>query len=257
MNVTTDQTAVAGAGEALLLSNRFLSRLTAAVAVFAALTVAVSMGGRALGEKIALAGHTESTETFDIVIGQDHLRLPANALRFEEQRRTGAAERADLYLMWPEMEGYSNARRIRFNDVTRAESLIFLQLSQSTMSRDMSGRLEPIYRPLFDGAPEAGPGGLLLNRMKDDAGYGGEVLLTAALADGSAYAVRCMLPETETLSTGADCQRDIHVGSDLSVLYRFSSRLLPHWQAMETAVRAYVESNLVRQGRMKPGKRPQ
>ena len=77
------------------------------------------------------------------MIGQDHIRLPANTIRFEEQRRPGRTERVDLYLTWPEMNGYSNDERIRFNDATRPESLIFLNLSQSTMSRDMSGRLAP------------------------------------------------------------------------------------------------------------------
>lgn len=232
-----------------LVSNRLLARLTLGVAVLAGLSVAISIGGRALGERIALSGHTESTEVFDIRIGQDRLHLPANAIRFEEQRASGLAERVDLYLAWPGMDGYSNAARARFNDVAHAENLIFLHLSQSTMSKDMSGRLEPIYRHLFAGRPEPGPAGLSLYRFKANSGYGEEVFLTAPLPDGSNYAVRCMMPQDETQSTGADCQRDIHVGRDLSVLYRFSSRLLPQWQSMEAQVRAYLDGRLSRKSR--------
>lgn len=235
-------------GHAPLISNRFLARLTVGIAVLAGLTLAISIGGRTIGERIALAGHTESMELFDIVIGQDHLRLPANVIRFEEQRRTGRAERADLYLTWPEMEGYANERRARFNDIGRAESLIFLHLSQSTMSRDMSGRLAPIYAQLFEGRPEPGPAGLSMHRLKENSGYGEEVFFTARLPDGSDYAVRCMMPASESQSSSADCQRDIHIGRDLSVLYRFSSRLLPQWQAMEAGVRAYLGRVSVRNG---------
>ncbi|QRM55408.1 hypothetical protein [Sinorhizobium sp. BG8] len=241
--------------ESPLISNKFLTRLTFAVAILAALTVAISLAGRMIGEKIALAGHTEDSTIFDIVIGEDHVRLPANVIRFEEQRMSGFSERADVYLTWPEMNGYSNDERARFNDVNRAENLVFLQLSQSTMSKDMSGRVEPIYRHIFDGPATPGPAGLSLHQLKENSGYGDESILTGTLPDGELYAVRCILPESDALSTGADCQRDVHVGHDLSLLYRFSSRLLPQWQAMETAVTGYVQRRLVntpdesRQGR--------
>ena len=235
--------------QAPLISNRFLTRLTIGVAMLACLTVAISVGGRMLGERIALAGHTESADPIDIVIGQDQIRLPANTIRFEEQRHTGRAEHVDLYLTWPEMDGYSDAERFRFNDANRPEGLIFLNLSQSTMSRDMSGRLEPIYSHLFDDRPEPGPDGLTLQPLKENSGYGDEAFFTGILPDGSDYAVRCMMPESESQSTGADCQRDIHIGRDLSVLYRFSSRLLPPWRAREARVRAYVGRSFVENGR--------
>ncbi|HVK91014.1 MAG TPA: hypothetical protein VM468_06340 [Mycoplana sp.] len=227
-----------------LLSARFLKRLTFVVAGLAGVAIALSIGGRTLGERIALAGHTESTEIHDILIGQDHLRLPANVIRFEEQRRNGRTDRVDLYLTWPEMEGYSKGNRLRFNDAGQPESLVFLQLSQSTMSRDMAGRVVPIYSHLFDGEPEAGPGGLTLRRLKESAGYAQEALLLGTMPGGGTYAVRCLLPATEQPSTGADCQRDIHIGDDLSLLYRFSSRLLPQWQAMEQTIRNYTLSAL-------------
>ena len=232
-----------------LLSGRMLTRLTVGVAVLAGLTVAISIAGRVLGERIALAGHTESTEAVDIVIGQDQIRLPANTIRFAEQRQTGRAERVDLYLTWPEMHGYSNAERVRFNDATRPDGVIFLNLSQSTMSRDMSGRLGPIYSPLFDDRPEPGPAGLTLQRLRESSGYGEEVFFTGILPDGSDYAVRCMMPADAAQSTSADCQRDIHIGRDLSVLYRFSSRLLPQWQAMEARVRDYLAGSFMENGR--------
>lgn len=238
-----------------LISNRLLSRLTIGVAVLAGLTVVISLVGRMAGERIALAGHTENAEPVDIVIGQDQIRLPENVIRFEEQRRTGRAERVDLYLTWPEMNGYTNAERTRFNDANRPESLIFLNLSQSTMSKDMSGRIEPIYSHLFDDRPEPGPAGLTLQRLKENSGYGDETFFTGILPDGSHYAVRCMMPADESQSTSADCQRDVHMGRDLSVLYRFSSRLLPQWQAMEARVRDYIGQSFVQNGRPSPANR--
>ncbi|MCV9965408.1 hypothetical protein OIU34_26375 [Pararhizobium sp. BT-229] len=228
-----------------LISPRFVYGLTAVVVGLAALTAGISLAGRWYGENLALAGHTTSVEANDIFIGQDHLRLPSNVIRFEQQRMTGTAERADLYLTWPGMQGYTDETRAFFNDVNRPESLIFLEISQSTMSRDMSGRVEPIYQHLFQGAPLPGPAGLVRHGMKENSGYGQEVFFTANRGSGTPYAVRCILPLTPAASTSADCQRDLHAGRDLVVLYRFSSQLLPQWQAIDSAVFNYVNSRLV------------
>jgi hypothetical protein len=108
------------------------------------------------------------------------------------------------------------------------------------MSRDMSGRVEPIYRHLLTGPQEAGPAGLQLHHFKPGTGFEGEVLLTGETADGDAYAVRCLIPSEDKFASSSDCQRDIHVGEDLSVLYRFSSRLLPDWKQIDAAVQGYV-----------------
>ncbi|WEZ83676.1 hypothetical protein P6U16_02335 [Rhizobium sp. 32-5/1] len=228
-----------------LISPRFLYRVTAVAVSLAVLTVGISMAGRWYGESLAQAGHTASTQVTDIFIGQDHLRLPANVIRFETQRETGIAERADLYVTWPTLEGYTDQNRHLFNDVDHPENLIFLQISQSTMSRDMSGRLEPIYKHLFEGSPTPGPAGLSRHAMRKNSGYGDEVVFTAEMAGKAHYAVRCILPQSPALSTNADCQRDIHAGSDLVVLYRFSSQLLPQWQAIDKAVHDFVTAKLV------------
>lgn len=57
--------------------------------------------------------------------------------------------------------------------------------------------------------------------------------------------LRCVLPETTAASTSADCQRDVHMGKDLIVLYRFSSRLLPQWRAIEDLMETYISTHLV------------
>jgi len=228
-----------------LLSPRFVYKTTAIVVLLVALTVTLSLCGRRLGEHLARAGHTSSRESYDIFIGQDHLRLGANVIRFENQRATSVAERVDLYLIWPGLEGYSDETRSLFNDVNRPESLIFLQIAQSTMSRDMSGRLEPIYSHLIEGPGEAFRDGLTLHRLRADAGYGDEVLLTAAVKGGPDYVVRCILPSTPDKATSGDCQRDIKVGKDLSVLYRFSSSHLDDWEHIDAAIRTFVEARLM------------
>ncbi len=228
-----------------LFSTRSLAWAIAAIAFLAILTLAIFLAGSRYGALLALGGHTESTENFAITIGQDTALLPANAIRFARQRASGPAERVDLYLTWPEMAGYSASNRLQFDDISVAPSLLFLQLSQSTMSRDMSGRLEPIYSHLYSGAPQPGPHGLSLHRFRQDAGYTGEVLLTAPRRGNTDYVVRCILPETAGKASSSDCQRDIHIGRDLTVLYRFSSTMLADWERIDAAVQSYIEARLV------------
>lgn len=227
-------------GETPLLSPRFLLTAVVVIALLALASLAINIYGRLYGAQLALAGHSDSLDVYEIAIGRDTVQLTANTIRFEPQRHNGAAERVDLQLHWPTMEGYSRARRLAFDDTGQTQPLIFLQISQSTMSRDMSGRVEPIYRHILTGSPEAGPAGLQLHHFKPGTGFEGEVLLTGKTLDGTAYAVRCLIPSQDKLASSSDCQRDIHVGEDLSVLYRFSSRLLPDWKEIDAAVRAYV-----------------
>jgi hypothetical protein len=229
-----------------LISQRFLIRLALVVALLVAATVAIGVGGHWLGQRIALGGHSESREDMTVTIGEDTLRLPANMIRFADQRRSGVAERLDVYLTWPGLEGYSQALRENFDTVERPDLLIFLQLSQSTMSQEMSGRLEPVYSQLFDGEPEPFANGLMLHHLRADSGYGEEVVLTAERPAGEPpYVVRCLIPAPGAKATGADCQRDIHIGNDVTVLYRFSSLVLKDWDHIDAAVKSFVRSRLV------------
>lgn len=228
-----------------LISNRLLFRVTAAIGLLAALAAGLSIFGKQIGRELALGGNTDSTEIHHVIIGQDTLALPANTIRFEHQRHSGRAESLSAYLSWPDLEGYSRRNAAVFSDPRRVDRLIFIDFSQSVMSRDMSGRVEPIYSRLFDGAPTDGPAGLKIHALTQNSGFGEEKLLTAQLPDGSVYAVRCLLPTDIRTSTSADCLRDVRVGRDLTMLYRFSAVLLPQWQEIEKAVRSFAEAHIL------------
>jgi hypothetical protein len=114
--------------------------------------------------------------------------------------------------------------------------VIFAEFSQSIMSRDMSGRYEPIYKRLFTDVERPGPGGLTIHEFDPKSGYGSEHILTAERKGEPPYVVRCILPRDGAPSSSADCQRDVHVGRDLTLLYRFSSRLLDQWADIDKAM---------------------
>ena len=227
-----------------LISNRFLFRLTATIGIMAALTAVIGVAGKNYGDELALGGHTASTEIEHVIVGQDVIALPANVIRFDNQRRSGPAEAVSIYLSWPRMEGYSHSNAAAFSDPANAEALVFADFSQSVMSRDMSGRLEPIYEKLFTGSPHPGPSGLTIHELSRNSGFGDETMLTGTTKTGAVYAVRCIMPKTRNLATGADCQRDIHVGRDLTMLYRFSSNLLPQWELIDGAMQEFAARHI-------------
>lgn len=227
-----------------LVSNRFLVKSLAFLAAMALATGGLVVGGHWLGKRMSLAGHTDSRDIIKLDIGRDRLALPANVIRFETQRHSGTAERADLYLLWPHMEGFSRAASASFNDLKNSNNLVFVQITQSVMSRDMSGRVGPIYSHYFKGQATDAGNGLSLHRFSPEAGYDQDVLLTGKFTDGQDYAVRCVLPPSPAEATSGDCQRDVLAGNDLSVLYRFSSDLLPQWQQLDAAVTSYISQHL-------------
>lgn len=229
---------------AALVSNRLLFRTTMVIGVLAVLASGLSVAGKHFGEELVLGANTPSREMHHITIGQDTITLPANVIRFETQRRSGPAEQVSIFLSWPELEGYSRENAILFSDPRRSDRLIFAEFSQSVMSRDMSGRVEPIYSRLFTGEPTPGPAGLAVHVLSRKSGFGDERLLTADMPDGTVYAVRCLLPEATQPATSADCLRDVRVGRDLTLLYRFSSALLPQWRQIDLAVRDHAARHL-------------
>jgi hypothetical protein len=233
-----------------LLSPRFVWKLTAVVVVMCLVTAAIALTGRMIGKSISYAGNTADRTLHDIVIGDDSIQLPSNVIRFESQRVSGVQNAVDTYFSWPGMNGYSEARRDIFNQTRSANGLIFARITQATMSRDMSGRFEPIYKRLTDGPPLAGPNGLDSFRLRPGAGYANELMYVERTTAERPYAVRCLVEDLTAADSGfttqTGCQRDIFIGKDLSVTYRFSIDLLPHWREIERDVRNRLETALVR-----------
>jgi hypothetical protein len=238
----SDTTAAAPAPTAI--GSTFLKRGLLAFAALALLSLAISAGGKQLGRMIALAGHTEDTALREIVIGDDIISAPANTIRFSEQRRDGVASRVDLYLRWPQLDGYSAVARDDFNHIGESSRIIFLSFERRMMSRDMSGRLEPIYAQLLVRPGRPGPAEVTLYDFDPESGYLDETLAVALRHDGGApFVARCLAEESSAQSL-APCERDIQVGEALSLTYRFPRELLADWEKLDDAVRARAAAML-------------
>ena len=225
-----------------VVNSTLMKRVFYIFAALALLSIAISVGGKWLGRSIAMAGYTDDATVRQIVMGNNLISVPANFIRFDQARRDGIASRLDLYLRYPEMDGYSTAARDDFNHAT-TRKIIFLSFEPRMMSRDMSGRFAPIYSALIEKPGTPGPGGTTVYAFTEKSGYLNEVLAVAERPGKDPFVARCLSGPSAEESL-APCERDIQVGDDLSLTYRFPRELLANWPALDAAIAAKVASIL-------------
>ncbi|TPL51127.1 hypothetical protein [Mesorhizobium sp. B2-4-6] len=233
---------VAESADFEVVNSTLMKRVFYAFAALALLSIAISVGGKWLGRSIAMAGYTDDMTVRRIVMGNNLISVPANFIRFDQARRDGIASRLDLYLRYPEMDGYSTASRDDFNHAT-TRKIIFLSFEPRMMSRDMSGRFAPIYSALIEKPGTPGPGGTTVYAFTEKSGYLNEVLAVAGRSGKDPFVARCLSGPSAEESL-APCERDIQVGDDLSLTYRFPRELLANWPALDAAIAAKVASML-------------
>ncbi|RWH31921.1 hypothetical protein [Mesorhizobium sp.] len=236
----------AAAEEFEVVDSTLMKRVFYVFAALALLSVAISLGGKWLGRSIAMAGYTDDTTVRQVVMGNNVISVPANFIRFDQARRDGNASRLDLYLRYPEMDGYSTAARDDFNHAT-TRKIIFLSFEPRMMSRDMSGRFAPIYSALIVKPGTPGPGGATLYGFAEKSGYLNEVLAVADRPGKDPFVARCLSGPSAEESL-APCERDIQVGDDLSLTYRFPRELLGNWQVLDAAIATKV-AGILKTGR--------
>lgn len=213
-------------------------------AIMLVIAVSLFLGAIYFGDGLSRAGHSVDESKLEIVIGNNVLNVPANTIRFPVQRRDGMQERLDLYLHWPSLTGYTDQLKNEFNRADDAGDLVFLTLEPRTMSFDMSGRVGPIYSVFFNGLGVRIENGLVRQPLDEAGGFIDEDMYYQADSPYP-FATRCV---REASSVGAPfCIRDVHIGKDLMVTYRFHKRFLAQWFELDQAVRAYANSLVLNQ----------
>jgi hypothetical protein len=229
--------AAAASPEFTVIDSSLMTKVFYAFAGLALLSFAISLCGKWFGHSIAMAGYTDDTTIHEVVIGNNVLAVPANTMRFARARHDGVASRLDLYLRYPSMDGYSDAARDDFNGQGPAKNIIFLSFEQQMMSRDMSGRFAPIYSALVTQPGTPGPNGVTLYNFKEKSGYLNEILAAAYRPGQDPFVARCLSGANAAQSL-APCERDVLVGENLSLTYRFPREFLADWQALDRAIMA-------------------
>ena len=140
------------------------------------------------------------------------------------------------------MTGYTNENSSEFNRTGQHTNLIFLTIEPRSMSLEMSGRVDPIYSKFFDGPAQPAIAGLERQKLGSDGGYIEEDLY---IESNSPYpfVTRCLRPEAK-IGTPF-CIRDIHIGKDLMLTYRFHIKYLPDWMRLDQSIRNFFNATVV------------
>jgi hypothetical protein len=80
-----------------------------------------------------------------------------------------------------------------------------------------------------------GPAGTTVYDLNGKSGYLNEVLVVGPRPGKDPFVARCLVGPSAEESL-APCERDIHVGQDLSLSYRFPREFLDDWQAVDAAI---------------------
>lgn len=233
-------------GELSVVNTRFMLKVFYIFGALAVISIGISIAGKLFGASIAMGGNSDDPTTREIVIGNNVINTPANEIRFDRQRMSGIASRLDLYWRWPALEGYSREASAAFDNSDSSRSILFVSFEPKIMSRDMSGRFEPIYKALIVRPGVPGPAATRVYGFDPKSGYLNESLVVAPSADGAApYVARCLTGPAADESL-APCERDIQIGDDLSLIYRFPKSLLADWKQLDQAVRVKAERMLLK-----------
>lgn len=198
------------------------------------LLLAVFWGTAALlRSQMAKSDYLAETTVREIVVGNDVVRVPTNHVRFFERINPTAVKQLELVFLWPEGTGYQVENHDAFLDTTDQRKLLFVTLQKRETTLDMTDRFNSIYRSLLDGEPQKGPSGLIVQGLKDGAGYDREVLVFDK-QDQPSYVARCQIQTDE--HAVPICLRDVFAGRQLSALYRFPLPLLSQWEAIEQLI---------------------
>lgn len=227
------------------VSSTFMVRVFWVFIALALLSVAISVAGKWAGRTIAMAGHTDQRTVHEVTIGTETLSVPANMIRFERARHDGSADRLDLYLRWPQLDGYTHEARAEFNHQNGRNTIVFVSFEERMMSQDMSGRLQPVYRTLIQPSGRSGPGGLEIHDFTQASGYRDELLVVGPREGARPFVARCLAGDAAR-DTIAPCERDVHVGKGLSLTYRFPASLAGEWRELDAALIKAASDFLVR-----------
>jgi hypothetical protein len=207
-------------------------------------SLVVTLAGRHFGGQIRLGGNSPATRIHEIVIANAVLAVPENHIRFADQRVGGVAPKLDLFALWPAMTGYAAADRAQFEARDGIEpNVLFLTIEPQQMSRDMTGRLERIYKQLVEPAEDAAPvAGLSPYRFKAEHAIFSNELLHVEEGAEFPFVARCITgPEAQTAL--APCERDLLLADEgVSVKYRFPAHLLAEFRSLDAAVLELIEA---------------
>ena len=184
-----------------------------------------------------LGGFSSDTSPTIIAIGDTHLSVPQNIIRFHEQRENPALSKLDLFIQWPSIKGFTKEDAAVFQNINRASELIFITLEVGEPFNSSQQKLRELYRRFFTKAPWRGPAGLIGNELDSSSGYLSEDVLYTKHSD-DLFLTRCLQEgKTDTDNLLPTCIYEFTLGDRVNVYVRFHRSHLSEWKVLDERVK--------------------
>jgi len=184
---------------------------------------------------LARAGLATGATPVAVQIGGETLTVPANRLRFADQRRAGTYARVELELKWPEWRALEPDDPA-LKTTARDGQLVFVTIEPRDTDLDTADRIATIYQKFLmpaDAASGTSPEGLIRQSFVAGTAYEGEMLY---FEPGSVhpFAARCFPPDKG--EAPLSCLRDVRLGQHLLATVRFPVKALDQWRALRDRI---------------------
>lgn len=218
---------------------------------FGRLVLAALAGVALLGVVLVLFGGDDddlSTRPVAISIAGETLTIPANRIRFADQRRGGALDRVDLAVLWPGLDGRTAETRAAFAGTDPAPAapasatVLHIAIERRAVELDSAARLASVYVRFFaPGEPDAATAppvdGLIVRRFVAGSPYADETLYFEPGAVHP-FVARCF-PRASGDARNL-CLTEIALGRGLVAAIRFPPALLADWKSLATALAEFL-----------------
>ena len=190
---------------------------------------------------------TISEERITLTVGDASFSVPANHTIYPKDRRAGERKSLELYAMWPNMSGYSPARRSDFVDNEPNSRRILMAISEAANVFNEEERLEKIYLPhVIDKSGQTSDYQLTRFTFKEGRanaptnGYSDKDLFVGSTEAGETMVLFCY-KEVPGEVIPPDCWREIDFTGSVSIRYYYKRAYLPEWQKIDSAVIGFLE----------------
>ncbi len=187
-----------------------------------------------------------SEEPIAIDVASMKFAIPANYTVFPRDRRGGERDEVWLYALWPTLSGYAPSRREDFIENPADTRRIDILIAERTSPFSERERIDILYMPqTIDTRGARTPYKLIKYEFKEQranvptSGYAGAELYLGEVAEKEIAAIFCMKERDDVMSP--ECWRELELGPDVTLTYRFKRPYLAEWRKIDAEVRAFVE----------------
>ncbi|MBL6432149.1 MAG: hypothetical protein HPM95_17700 [Alphaproteobacteria bacterium] len=142
-------------------------------------------------------------------------------------------------MLWPSLEGYTQANARSFADPGDRSPVVSLALSADAGGLDTNERFERVWMSLSAGS-SSGAGGTGPVAACRRSGWRARISWPTQRDGGKLFAARCFTPRDQALA--ANCERTVRTATGLMATYRFRQVHLADWRAMDGAIATLVAS---------------